>query len=114
MGIRESRTKAHRFQGRSRGSHWHPLGKALRPPERLRPWLTEPKSLTVRLQRYCGNIHLRVIAQSLGEPFNDEGAGRLPLAVCRAVVPSSTGKASRCFEHLQAVWPEFLILTTWH
>ena len=89
MGIRESRTKAHRFQGRSRGSHWHPLGKALRPPERLRPWLTEPKSLTVRLQRYCGNIHLRVIAQSLGEPFNDEGAGRLPLAVCRAVVLSS-------------------------
>lgn len=89
MGVRESRIRSDRFQGRSRGSHWHPLGKALSPPTHLRPWLTEPRSLTARLQCYYGKVHLRVIAQSLGEPYNDEGSGHLPLAICRAVVLSS-------------------------
>lgn len=89
MPMRESRIKSNRFLGRSRGSHWHPLGKALNPPVTLRPWLTEPKSLTARLQRCYGNISLRVIAQSLAEPYNDEGSGHQPLAVCRAVVLSS-------------------------
>lgn len=89
MPMRECRIKSNRFHGRNRGSHWHPLGKALSPPSHLRPWLTEPKSLTARLQRYYGNINLRVIAQSLAEPYNDEGSGHLPLAICRAVVLSS-------------------------
>jgi chorismate--pyruvate lyase len=89
MGMREIRSRANRFKGRSRGSHWHPLGKALRPPQCLRPWLLEPKSLTVRLQRHYGDVRLRVIRQALGEPYNDEGSGQLPLAVCRAVVLSS-------------------------
>ncbi len=89
MLMRESRIKSNRFQGRSRGSHWHPLGKALSPPVHLRPWLTEAKSLTARLQRYYGYINLRVIAQSLAEPYNDEGSGHLPLAICRAVVLSA-------------------------
>lgn len=89
MGIRENRSRSARFKGHSRGSHWHPLGKALRPPKGLRPWLLEPKSLTVRLQRHYGNVSLRIIRQALGEPYNDEGTGQLPLAVCRAVVLSS-------------------------
>lgn len=89
MGMRENRSRAARFKGRSRGSHWHPLGKALRPPKDLRPWLMEPKSLTVRLQHHYGEVNLRVIRQALGEPYNDEGSGQLPLAVCRAVVLSS-------------------------
>lgn len=89
MGIRESRVQSHRFKGRSRGSHWHPLGKALKPPKDLYPWLQEPKSLTARLQRHYGDVNLRVISQALGKPYSDEGSGKLPLAVCRAVVLSS-------------------------
>ena len=89
MGIRESRVQSHRFKGRSRGSHWHPLGKALKPPKDLCPWLQEPKSLTARLHRHYGDVNLWVISQSLGKPYNDEGSGKLPMAVCRAVVLSS-------------------------
>ncbi len=87
--MRESRIKSGRFQGRSRGSHWHPLGKALAPPAHLRTWLTEPRSLTARLQHHHGKVTLRILQQQLAEPYTDEGVGYLPLAVCRAVVLSS-------------------------
>ena len=86
MGIRESRQRRGRTEGRARYSHWHPLGKALKPPAHLRPWLLEPGSLTLRLQRHYGQINVRVLHQALGQPYNDEGNGRLPLAVVRAVV----------------------------
>lgn len=99
MGMRESRIRSDRFKGRSRGSHWHPLGKALSPPLTLRPWLLEPRSLTVRLQRHYGDVSLRVIRQALGEPYNDEGTGPLPLAVCRAVVLSSGDGAPLVVAH---------------
>ena len=99
MGIRETRARANRFQGRTRGSHWHPLGKALNPPKSLKPWLCEPHSLTARLQRYYGRINLRVISQALGQPFNDEGALRSPLAHCRAVVLSAESGAPLVVAH---------------
>lgn len=87
--MREIRTRSRRMEGRARCSHWHPLGKALKPPAYLRPWLMEPHSLTLRLQRYYGRIDVRVLSQSLGQPYNDEGSGRFPLAVVRAVVLSA-------------------------
>ena len=87
--MRESRTHSRRMQGRARCSHWHPLGKALKPPVSLRPWLMEPHSLTRCLQRHYGHVDVRVLSQALGKPYNDEGSGKLPLAVCRAVVLSS-------------------------
>ena len=89
MGMRERRVRSTRFEGKTRGSHWHPLGKALNPPAALKPWLSESHSLTARLQRHYGKIDLRVISQALGQPFNDEGTTRSPLAHCRAVVLSS-------------------------
>lgn len=89
MGMRERRVRSTRFEGKTRGSHWHPLGKALNPPAALKPWLCESHSLTARLQRHYGKIDLRVISQALGQPFNDEGTTRSPLAHCRAVVLSS-------------------------
>lgn len=89
MALRESRKQSRRLQGHSRGSHWHPLGKALKPPVHLRPWLLESGSLTRRLQRHFGKINVRVLHQALGQPYNDEGSGRLPLAVVRAVVLSA-------------------------
>lgn len=97
--MRESRIRSERFKGRSRGSHWHPLGKALSPPPYLRPWLLEPRSLTLRLQRHYGDIGLRVIKQALGEPYNDEGSGQLPLAICRAVVLSSADRLPLVVAH---------------
>jgi chorismate lyase len=89
MGIRENRSRSRRLEGRSRGSHWHPLGMALKPPNHLRPWLLEPASLTMRLQRHYGEINVRVLHQALGQPYNDEGNGRFPLAIVRAVVLSA-------------------------
>lgn len=89
MALRESRKQSRRLEGRSRGSHWHPLGKALSPPAQLRPWLLESGSLTLRLQRHFGKIHVRVLHQALGQPYNDEGSGRFPLAIVRAVVLSA-------------------------
>ncbi len=99
MGIRESRVQSHRFKGRSRGSHWHPLGKALKPPEALRPWLLESGSLTRRLQRHFGEIDVRVLRQALGQPYNDEGEGRFPLAVVRAVVLSGVDQKPLVVAH---------------
>lgn len=84
--MREQRGRSRRLEGRGRGSNWHPLGKALKPPIYLRPWLVEPDSLTLRLQRHYGPINVRVLSQALGLPYNDEGNGRFPLAVVRAVV----------------------------
>ena len=89
MALRESRQQSRRLEGRTRGSHWHPLGKALSPPTHLRPWLLESGSLTRRLQRHFGQINVQVLHQALGQPYNDEGSGRFPLAVVRAVVLSA-------------------------
>jgi chorismate--pyruvate lyase len=49
----------------------------------------EPHSLTRRLQRHYGQVDVRVLSQALGQPYNDEGSGRFPLAIVRAVVLSS-------------------------
>lgn len=89
MAMREYRKQSRRLEGHARGSHWHPLGKALKPPAALRPWLLESGSLTLRLQRHFGKINVRVLHQALGQPYNDEGAGRFPLATVRAVVLSA-------------------------
>jgi chorismate lyase len=87
--MRENRGLKIRMTGQARCSHWHPLGKALKPPGYLRPWLLESGSLTARLQRYFGQVHVRVLSQALGQPYNDEGVGRFPLATVRAVVLST-------------------------
>lgn len=99
MGMRESRKQSRRFEGRARGSHWHPLGKALKPPAYLLPWLQEPGSLTLRLQRHFGNINVRVLHQALGQPYNDEGTGRFPLAIVRAVVLSAADQIPLVVAH---------------
>lgn len=97
--MRESRAHNRRMTGLARCSHWHPLGKALKPPGYLRPWLLEPLSLTTRLQRHYGTVHVRVLSQALGQSYNDEGAGRLPLAVVRAVVLTSVDKTPLVVAH---------------
>ena len=99
MGIRESRQWFGRMEGRARCSHWHPLGKALKPPSHLRPWLLESGSLTSRLQRYYGQISVRVLHQALGQPYNDEGDSRFPLAVVRAVVLSGNDQVPLVVAH---------------
>ncbi len=87
--MRENRAHKRRMTGQARCSHWHPLGKALKPPGYLRPWLLESGSLTARLQKTYGQVHVRVLSQALGQPYNDEGLGRFPLATVRAVVLSA-------------------------
>jgi chorismate--pyruvate lyase len=99
MGIRENRGRSRRLEGRVRGSHWHPLGKALKPPAHLRPWLLEPDSLTLRLQRHYGPISVRVLHQALGQSYDDEGNGRFPLAVVRAVVLSASDQSPLVVAH---------------
>lgn len=87
------------MRGGARCSHWHPLGKALKPPAYLRPWLLENESLTARLQRLYGDISVRVISQALGHPYDDEGNGRFPLAVVRAVVLSGEDRLPLIVAH---------------
>lgn len=99
MIMRERRRQSQRLQGRGRGSHWHPIGKALKPPAHVRPWLLEAQSLTRRLAQAYGNISVRVLHQSLGQPYNDEGNGRFPLAVVRAVVLSGKDKMPLVVAH---------------
>lgn len=99
MAMREYRKQSRRLEGYARGSHWHPLGKALKPPATLRPWLLESDSLTQRLQRHFGKIDVRVLQQALGQPYNDEGEGRFPLAVVRAVVLSASDQRPLVVAH---------------
>ena len=99
MAMRENRNRSRRLTGYARGSHWHPLGKALKPPETLRPWLLESGSLTRRLQKHFGKIDVRVLQQALGQPYNDEGEGRFPLAVVRAVVLSGADQKPLVVAH---------------
>ena len=99
MIMRERRRRSRRLEGNARGSHWHPIGKALKPPAYLRPWLLEAQSLTRRLERNYGGINVRVLHQSLGQPYNDEGSGRFPLAVVRAVVLSGNDQLPLVVAH---------------
>ncbi len=99
MMMRERRRQSRRLEGRARGSHWHPIGKALKPPAHLRPWLLEAQSLTRKLAQCYGSISVRVLHQSLGQPYNDEGNGRFPLAVVRAVVLSGNDQMPLVVAH---------------
>jgi len=50
-----------------------------RPPRatvqpRLRPWLTDPQSLTARIRARCARFHVAVIRQALVAPHADEAA----------------------------------------
>lgn len=105
MAIRENRRRSRRLEGRGRASRWHPLGMALKPPRHLRPWLLEPDSLTLRLQRHFGPINVRVLHQALGQSYDDEGYGRFPLAIVRAVTLSGHDQDPLVVAHsvLQAV-----------
>jgi chorismate lyase len=41
-------------------------------PAALRPWLTDPSSLTARIRARCANFRVRVLAQRLKRPNRDE------------------------------------------
>lgn len=99
MALRESRVQSKRLVGSARSSHWHSLGKALKPPAQLRPWLLAQGSLTLRLQQHYGPIHVRVIRQALAQPYADEGSGRSPLAIVRAVVLSTDNQKPLVVAH---------------
>jgi len=43
-------------------------------PTHLRPWLTDPDSLTARLAARCGKLEVRVLRQSMALPGEDERA----------------------------------------
>ncbi|GLS05517.1 putative chorismate pyruvate-lyase [Chitiniphilus shinanonensis] len=78
----------------------HPLCLAPRP---LRPWLTESGSLTARLIAHHPRFRVRVLAQGMARPHDDECATlRLPrrklLAPCREVLLCS-GDTPLVFAH---------------
>ncbi len=39
----------------------------------LRPWLTDPASLTARIRARCSEFHVELLAQRLAVPHRDEG-----------------------------------------
>ncbi|NMG74274.1 chorismate--pyruvate lyase family protein [Aromatoleum diolicum] len=43
-------------------------------PPRLRPWLTDPASLTARIRMRCGTFSVQVLCQRLAVPHRDEAA----------------------------------------
>jgi chorismate lyase len=64
-------------------------------PPRLRPWLTDPSSLTARIRIRCKAFSVRVLAQRLAVPHRDEasllGLRRGELAWVREVLLLADG-----------------------
>lgn len=52
--------------------HWKPRPLHCQAPKRLRPWLTDPGSLTARIAARCGALHVQVLRTGLSQPFEDE------------------------------------------
>lgn len=52
--------------------HWKPRPLHGLAPKLLRPWLTDPRSLTARIAARCGALHVRVLHTGLGWPTEDE------------------------------------------
>jgi len=53
---------------------WHPVPPRATLPPLLRPWLTDPASLTARIKARCGRFAVRVLRQGLGQAQRDEAA----------------------------------------
>ena len=53
---------------------WHRTPPRASAPPALRPWLTDPGSLTARIRARCGEFRVQVLRQGLGRPCPDEAA----------------------------------------
>lgn len=53
---------------------WHPTPPRATVPPALRPWLTDPASLTARITARCGQFSVRVLFQGLAQSLRDEAA----------------------------------------
>lgn len=66
-------------------------------PAALRPWLTDPGSLTARIRARCGDFRVHVLAQQLALPQRDEarllGLSGDELAWVREVLLLADGRA---------------------
>ncbi|HEX8987905.1 MAG TPA: chorismate lyase [Rhodocyclaceae bacterium] len=76
--------------------HWQPRPLHGLAPKRLRPWLTDPNSLTARIAARCRSLQVRVLRTGLLRPFEDErrlvGLARKHLAWTREVLLVADGE----------------------
>lgn len=61
------RTRPHR-------ETWRPTPPRATVPPALRPWLTDPSSLTARVRARCDELCVQVLFQGLGAALSDEAA----------------------------------------